>query len=100
MGRAWAHKSDEHYDRIMSLAAMCFCKSSLTGLLCNTSKNFEVFLKKAGFKLVHLAMTCCLLYFRSKQLAVEVAVDVEWQILCDFSQASGMLWAAGNAKVN
>lgn len=79
---------------------MCFCKSSLTGLFCNTSKDFEVCLKMAGFKLVHLATTCCLFYFRSKQQAVEVAVDVEWESLCDFFQVSGMLWAAGNAKVD
>lgn len=45
-------------------------------------------------------MTCCLFYFRSKQEAVEVAVDVKWETLCDFFQVSGKLWAAGNAKVN
>lgn len=31
-------------------------------------------------------MICCLFYFRSKQQAVEVAVDVEWETLCDFFQ--------------
>lgn len=34
------------------------------------------------------------------EVAVDVAVDVEWETLCDFFQVSGMLCAAGNAKVN
>lgn len=33
-------------------------------------------------------------------VAVDVAGDVEWETLCDFFQVSGMLCAAGNAKVN
>lgn len=44
-------------------------------------------------------MTCCLFYFRPKQQAAKVAVDVEWESLCDFFQVAGMLWAAGNANV-
>lgn len=45
-------------------------------------------------------MSSCLFYLRSKQQAVEVAVDVEWETLCDCFEVSGMLWAAGNAEVD
>lgn len=67
--------------------------------------------KRASFKLVHLAMTCYLFNLdqsfeptviqqQAVEVAVDVAVDVEWETLCDFFQVSGMLCAAGNAKVN